>query len=165
VFNFYELYMQSKGLSDWEAGTMLTVVFAAGVPAFFVGGNLTDRLPHVPYLLGIVAAFSASLLALTAVEGLLAVAVLSAVVGFVAHALFPAIDTYLLATLPDATRGSAYAVFSSTWMVTQALGSSVLGLFLEGGYAYDAVFSVGAVLLGGSIVVLAVLYRAGRLPG
>ncbi|QLG60763.1 MFS transporter [Halorarum salinum] len=164
VFNFYELYMQSKGLSDRAAGAMLTIVFAAGVPAFYFGGDLADRLPHVPYLLGIVGAFSASLLALTMAEGLLPLVVITAVVGFVVHALFPAVDTYLLDTLPDSTRGSAYAAFSSTWMLTQALGSYALGLFVERGYSYDSVFGGAALLLGASIVVLVFLERTGRLP-
>ncbi len=48
---------------------MLTIVFAAGVPAFYFGGDLADRLPQVPYLLGIVGAFSACLLLLTAAQG------------------------------------------------------------------------------------------------
>ncbi|MGM0604732.1 MAG: MFS transporter [Halobacteriota archaeon] len=164
VFNFYELYMHSKGLSDRASGIMLTIVFAAGVPAFYFGGDLADRLPHVPYLLGIVGAFSASLLVLTFVEGLVALVVMTAVVGFVVHALFPAVDTYLLDTLPDSTRGSAYAVFSSTAMLTQSLGSSVMGFFIEGGYAYDDVFAGAAVLLGASIAVLALAERSGRLP-
>ncbi|MBZ6495211.1 MFS transporter [Natrinema longum] len=164
VFNFYELYMQSKGLSDRTAGAMLTVVFASGVPAFFVGGDLADRLPHVPYLLGIVGAFSACLLALTLVEGLLAIGVITVILGFVVHALFPATDTYLLDTLPDSTRGSAYAAFSSAWMLTQALGSSALGAFIERGYSYDAVFASAALFLAATIAVLAVLEWRGRLP-
>ncbi|NKE34800.1 MFS transporter [Natronococcus sp. JC468] len=165
LFNFYELYMQSKGLSDWAAGMMLTIIFAAGVPAFYFGGDLADRFPHVPYLLGIVGAFAASLFALTRAEGLLALVVLSAVVGFVIHTLFPAIDTFLLDTLPDSTRGSAYAVFSSTWMLMQALGSSALGSLVERGFAYDAVFASGAAALAAIALVLVVLERAGRLPG
>jgi len=35
VFNFYELYMQSRGLSEAAASSMLTILFAAGIPAFF----------------------------------------------------------------------------------------------------------------------------------
>ncbi|WP_255170993.1 MFS transporter [Natrononativus amylolyticus] len=165
LFNFYELYMQSKGLSGWEASAMLTIVFAAGVPAFFFGGDLADRFPHIPYLLGIVGAFSVSVLLLTMVEGLLALIVVTTIVGVVIHALFPAIDTYLLDTLPDATRGSAYAVFSSTWMLMQALGSSAVGSLIEQGYTYDSVFGSAAILLGATIVVLVALERAGRLPG
>jgi len=106
IFNFYDLYMQSKGLSRSASGAMLTIVFASGVPAFYLGGGLADRLPHVPYLLGIVSAFAASILLVTAAEGLLALAVVSAIIGFVVHALFPATDTYVLDALPDSARGS-----------------------------------------------------------
>ncbi|ELY50967.1 MFS transporter [Natronolimnohabitans innermongolicus] len=164
VFNFYELYMQSKGLSTRASGLLLSVVFAAGIPAFFVGGDLADRLPRVPYLLGIVACFAASLFVLTFVEGVVGLIAISSVVGFVIHSLFPATDTFLLDTLPDSSRGSAYAVFSSVWMLTQALGSLVLGVFIEHGYAYDSVFRVAAVFLAVTVVVLALLERRGRLP-
>ncbi|QCS42687.1 MFS transporter [Natrinema versiforme] len=164
LFNFYELYMQSKGLSSGAAGTLLTIVFAAGVPAFFFSGDLADRFPHVPYLLGIVGTFAATLLLLTAVEGFLALAVLSAAVGIVIHALFPATDAYLLDTLPDSTRSSAYAVFSSAWMLAQALGSSALGLVIERGYTYDGVFAGAAIFLGVAVVGLVALERTGRLP-
>jgi predicted MFS family arabinose efflux permease len=165
VFNFYELYMQSKGLSDRLSSTMLTLVFAAGIPAFFVGGDLADRLPKIPYLLGIVGTFALTLYAITTVESLAALVALTVVIGFVIHALFPAIDTYVLGTLPDATRGSAYAAFSSVWMLSQSLGSYVLGVFIEGGYAYDEVFAASAVLLGVTVVVLFAVDRTGRLPG
>ncbi len=101
---------------------------------------------------------------MTAVDSLLALIIITVIVGFVVHALFPATDTYLLDTLPDSTRGSAYAVFSSAWMLTQALGSSAVGLFLERGYTYDTVFSSAALLLGASVAVLVVLERRGRLP-
>ncbi|MEY7848125.1 MFS transporter [Natrarchaeobius sp. A-rgal3] len=164
VFNFYELYMQSKGLSPQAAGTMLTVVFAAGVPAFYFGGDLADRLPQVPYLLGIVGAFSACLLLLTTIQGFVALIAVSALIGFVIHALFPAVDTYLLETLPDSTRSSAYAVFSSIWMLVQAVGSFVLGVFLEFGFTYDSLFVSAAILLGATVVVLVVVELAGWLP-
>ena len=164
VFNFYELYMQSRGLSPAAASMMLTIVFAAGVPAFFVAGELVDDLPAVPLLLGIVGSFAGCLLLLVAAEGLLALAVVSVLIGFVIHALFPATDAYILTALPDSARGSAYAVFSSAWMLSQSGGSSVLGALIEGGYSYDVVFTAGAVVLIGTVVVLGILERAGRLP-
>ncbi|APX97397.1 MFS transporter [Natronorubrum daqingense] len=164
VFNFYELYMQSKGLSSQASGLMLSIVFAAGIPAFYFGGDLADKLPRVPYLLGIVGAFALSVLVLTVVESFLGLVLISSVVGFVIHALFPATDTFLLDTLPDSSRGSAYAVFSSVWMLTQALGSVVLGVFVEHGYAYDTVFRIAALFLGVTVIGLAVLERADRLP-
>jgi len=164
VFNFYELYMQSLGLSSNAASTMLTIVFAAGVPAFFVAGELADELPSVPLLLGIIASFAGCLLLLVAVEGFVALAVVSVLLGFVVHSLFPAVDAYILTALPDSARGSAYAVFSTAWMLSQSGGTSVLGALIEGGYAYDTVFTAGALVLIATVVVLGVLENAGRLP-
>ena len=164
VFNFYELYMQSLGLSSTAASTMLTLVFVAGVPAFFVAGELADELPSVPLLLGIIASFAGCLLLLVAAEGVVALAAVSVLIGFVIHALFPAVDAYILSALPDSARGSAYAVFSTAWMLSQSGGTSVLGALIEGGYSYDAVFTAGALVLIGTVVVLAGLERAGRLP-
>jgi MFS family permease len=164
VFNFYELYMQSRGLSPNEASTMLTIVFAAGVPAFFVAGELADDLPSVPLLLGIVASFAGCLLLVVAFDGLVALAISSALIGFVIHALFPATDAYILTALPDSSRGSAYAVFSSVWMLSQSGGSSVVGELIERGFAYGTVFTAAALVLVVTVIVLGGLERAGRLP-
>ncbi len=165
VFNFYELYMEAKGLSSGMAATMLTLVFAAGVPAFFFGGDFADRLPHVPYLIGIVLAFSTCLLVLTLVGSLPAIIIMTALIGFVIHTAFPAVDTYLLDTLPDTTRGSAYAMFSSIAMLVQAAGSSATGYVIEAGYTYDAVFGTAAAVLILMGLGLFAIDRAGYLPG
>jgi Arabinose efflux permease len=164
VFNFYELYMQARGLTPNEASTMLTVVFAAGIPAFFIAGELADRFPSVPFLLGIIFSFAGCLLLLIAVEGFLALAVVSAALGFVIHALFPATDAYILTALPDSARGSAYAVFSSAWILSQSTGSSVVGALIERGLAYGTVFTAGALVLFALVAVLGVLEQVGKLP-
>ena len=164
VFNFYELYMLDKGLSESVARNALTVVFAAGVPAFAVSGRLADRLPHVPYLLTVLGAFVACLFALVSVSGLVPLLAVSAVLGYVIHSLFPAMDTYLLDTLPDATRGSAYAVYSASMMVVQATGSSVVGTLRSVGFAYDAVFGAAAAGLVVLLCGLVLAHRAAWLP-
>jgi Arabinose efflux permease len=164
VFNFYELYMQARGLTPNEASTMLTVVFAAGIPAFFIAGELADRFPSVPFLLGIIFSFAGCLLLLIAVEGFLALAVVSAALGFVIHALFPATDAYILTALPDSARGSAYAVFSSAWILSQSTGSSVVGALIERGLTYGTVFTAGALVLFALVAVLGALERVGKLP-
>jgi predicted MFS family arabinose efflux permease len=165
LFNFYELYMRTKGLSSSMAKNTLTVVFAAGIPAFLISGRLADRLPHVPYLLGIVAAFVGCVLLLTTTAGLVPLLLMTAVLGYVVHSLFPAMDTFLLDTLPDETRGSAYAAYSAAMMLTQAGGSTAVGTLVERGVPYDVVFGTFAAALGGVVVVLGVLFLAGRLPG
>ena len=164
LFNFYELYMETKGLADATAKNLLTVIFAAGVPAFFISGRLTDRLPRVPYILVIIGSFTVSVLVLTVTTGLVPILVLTAVIGYVIHSLFPAIDTYLLDTLPDETRASAYAWYSGGMMVVQATGSSVVGTLREVGLAYDVIFTQFALGLAVVVVGLVVFQQAGRIP-
>jgi MFS family permease len=147
------------------AKNSLTVVFLAGVPAFLFSGWLADRLPHVPYVLGIVAAFAASVLLLTTTTGLVPLLAVTALVGYVIHSLFPAMDTFLLDTLPDETRGSAYAAYSGVMMLVQAGGSTAVGVLVERGVAYGDVFAAFAVGLCVLVVVLGGLRLVGRLPG
>lgn len=166
LFNFYVTYLtQAKGLSQPTAQALLTVVFAAGVPAFWYSGRLADRLPHVPYILGIIAAFSVCVLALTVVESLPALALVTVAVGYVIHSLFPALDTFVLDALPVETGASGYAVFSGAALLVEANGSGVVGALTGAGYGFESIFRVFAVGLLAVLLVLVELYRTGRLPG
>ena len=165
LFNLYGDYLEvAKDIDPGTARLLLSGMFAAGVPAFFVTGKLADRLPNVPLLLSIVGSFVVFVLALTVVEGLLAVAAVSLLLGYVIHSLFPAIDTYMLSSLPDRHRASAYALFSASMMFVQALGSGTVGLVVVEGVSYTTAFQSLAVGVGAVVVVLFALYRAGRLP-
>jgi len=119
----------------------------------------------VPYLLGIVSVLLVGVVLVVVSSGLAAVVAASVVVGFAIHMLFPAGDTYLLASLPDGSRASAYAVFSAGMMTTQAAGSWVVGEAIEAGADYDAVFLSLAGGLALVVVAYAVLEYAGRVPG
>jgi predicted MFS family arabinose efflux permease len=165
VFNFYVSYLASKGIGTATGSTLLTVTFAAGVPAFWVSGRLADRLPPVPYIVGLLVAFALGVFALTLVGELASLVAVSLFVGYVVHSLFPALDTYVLGALPPDTRGSTYAVFTGLSLVVEANGSSAVGVLTEAGYAFDAVFRAFAAGLGCVIAVLVVLAAAGRLPG
>ncbi|WP_058365504.1 MFS transporter [Haloparvum sedimenti] len=165
LFNFYELYMVAKGLPQATARNLLTVIFAAGVPAFFISGSLVDRFPRVQFLLAVIASFVCSVFLIVAASGLWPLVAATTLAGFTIHAMFPAADAYILDTLPDTTRATAYAVFSGGMMLTQALGSSAVGALVERGIAYDTVFTVFAAGLAVLVVVFAGLDRAGRIPG
>jgi predicted MFS family arabinose efflux permease len=164
LFNFYELYMGTKGVPDAVAKNLLTVLFGAGVPAFFVSGRLADRLPRVPYILAIIGAFTGSLLVLTVTRGTVAIVALTAVIGYVIHSLFPAIDTLLLDTLPSEARASSYAWYSAGMMILQATGSSAVGALRDGGFAYDVIFTRLALALSIVVVGLIALQQTDRLP-
>jgi|GEM_PF-102870 len=165
LFNFYVPYLTAtKGLDPGTANTLLTVVFAAGVPAFWVTGNLADRFPHVPLMLSILGGFVVLLFAFTFVQGLWAIVAVTVVMGYVIHSLFPALDTYLLDNLPDEDRSSAYAAYSGTMMVFQATASAVVGALVETQLSYNDVFRGFGVALVVILLVLLGLHAIGRLP-
>jgi predicted MFS family arabinose efflux permease len=165
LFNFYVTYLTGvKGLSPAFANGLLTLSFAAGVPAFWLGGRLADRLPHGPNVAAILATLAACFGSLTVVGSPLALAVLSVVIGYAGHSLFPTLDTYMLDSLPAETRASAYAVFSGLALTVESGGSGAVGT-LATRFGFDPVFR----WLGAAVMLVAVLvyltYRVGRLPG
>jgi predicted MFS family arabinose efflux permease len=164
LFNFYVSVMLDRGLDAGTANALLTVAFAAGIPAFWASGALVDRLPTVPYILALVAAFTAGVFGLTVLSGALALGAVSVVLGYSIHGLFPALDTYVLSALPADTRAGTFAAFSGLSIAVEASGSGVVGALVEAGYPFTAVFRGFAV---GLVVVLALavgLYSTDRLP-
>ena len=162
VFNFYVTYLVEKGLSPTRAGTLLTVAFAAGLPAFWLSGRLADRLPHVPYILTLGAGVAVGVAALTVAESLVALVAVSVALGLAAHSLFPALDAYVLGAVPD-NRGSAYAVYGGLALLVQATGSGTVGVLGER-FAFDAVFLGFAAGLLALVALLTGLYLAGGFP-
>ncbi len=164
MFNFYVTYLVSENVAETTGRDLLTVVFAAGVPAFLITGRIADRVAYVPLLLTVIGAFAVSVFLFTVTTGYWPLVAVSALLGYVIHSLFPAIDTFLLDSLPDHHRASAYAVFSATMMLVQSAGSVVVGALNDAGYTYDAVFRGFAVVLAVVAVLLAGLYWSGYLP-
>jgi hypothetical protein len=84
--------------------------------------------------------------------------------GYVIHSIFPAVDTYLLGSLPDHHRASAYSAYGAGMMLIQAPGSLIVGLLRDAGVAFPTIFE----WMGGGLVallfVLLLLHADGRLP-
>ena len=165
LFNFYVTYLTAtKAIGEPMARNLLTVVFAAGVPAFGVSGRLADCLPLVPYLLVVLVGFAGAVLLLTATTGLFALVAVSVALGYVVHSLFPAVDTLLLGSLPDRHRASAYAVYSGSMMVVQAMGSVVVGTLTDAGFGFDPVLRTLVAALLVVVAAIAVMHSLGRFP-
>ncbi len=165
VFNFYVTFLvETRGFSQGRAQTYLTVLFAAGVPAFFITGWIVDRVRILPVVFSVIGSFAIGLVALTRIEGALGLLVMSVVLGYIIHSLFPAIDTYMLASLPDESRGSAYALFSGTMMPIQATGSVILGTLVGRGIGFHRSFLLFAAAILVALAVMVVLDVAGKLP-
>ncbi len=165
VFNFYVTYLTGvKGVSDGVANALLTVIFAAGLPAFWFGGRLADRLPHVPFQLGLMTCFTAGLCGLVLADGTIALVAVTVLLGLTIHATFPVVDTYVLESLPADSRGSAYAVFTGVALTFEATGSGAIGFAAEA-VGFDVAFLGGGVGVIAVVVVVGALYALGRLPG
>jgi MFS family permease len=165
TFNFYVTYLvEARGVSAGTARNLLTVVFVAGLPAFWFSGRLTERFDYLPLLLAVLAAFAVSLFAVTVAPGFAGLILASVAMGYVIHVLWPVADTFLLATFPDEHRSSAYALYSGFVGFVFAGGSLAVGTLADRGFAYATVFRAGAVLVGLLAVCLVALHRAGHLP-
>ena len=140
------------------------MVFVAGVPAFTLSGRLADRVAYIPLLLAIVGSFGVCLLVLTVATGVVQLVGVSIVLGLIIHSVFPAADTYVLDSLPDVHRASAYAVFSATIIFMNSLGSVVVGALLDAGFAHSTVFRAFGVGVVAFVVVLAFVHRTIGFP-
>ena len=165
LFNFYVSVMLARGLGAGTANALLTVAFAAGIPAFWLSGTLVDRLPTVPYVLALVGIFTVGVFGVTVLRGVVALGAVSVVLGYAIHGLFPALDTYVLSSLPTDTRAGTFAAFSGLSIAVEASGSGVVGALVERGYAYATVFRGFAAGLAVLLALSVALYWAGRLPG
>ena len=164
LFNFYVSVMLARGLDTGTANALLTVAFAAGIPAFWVSGTLVDRLPTVPYILGLVGAFTVGVFGLTVLRGAFALGVISVVLGYTIHGLFPALDTYVLSALPADTRAGTFAAFSGLSIAVEASGSGVVGALVETGYPFTTVFRGFGLGLVTVLLVSVILYWTDQLP-
>ncbi|CAJ52463.1 MFS transporter [Haloquadratum walsbyi] len=165
VFNFYVSYLiDAKSIPAAQAGGYLTIVFAAGVPAFWLSGQLVDRFAPVPYILTMLGVYATSLFMLTRVSGIVGILSCSILIGFAIHSLFPALDTWLLGVLPSEVRASAYAVFSGIALLIEATGSSAVGLLTAAGYTFDAVFTLFAAGVAVVLIALLIAFHGGSIP-
>jgi predicted MFS family arabinose efflux permease len=165
LFNLYGGYLATaKGIAAANGRLLLSLMFAAGIPAFLLSSWVGNRYPTVPLIIGLTGAFAVSVLALTAVGTVATVAILSLLIGFSFFLMVPLLDTYLLSTLPDHHRGSAYAIYSAVMMVIQATGSGVVGSAVAAGASYDATFQSIALVVVMVAVGMYLLHAADRLP-
>lgn len=162
---FYVSYLiDAKSIPAAQAGGYLTIVFAAGVPAFWLSGQLVDRFAPVPYILTMLGVYATSLFMLTRVSGIVGILSCSILIGFAIHSLFPALDTWLLGVLPSEVRASAYAVFSGIALLIEATGSSAVGLLTAAGYTFDAVFTLFAAGVAVVLIALLIAFHGGSIP-
>jgi Arabinose efflux permease len=155
-FNFFVSYLLTvKGVGITRGGWLLTVMFAAGVPAFYIAGRIVDRLPPLPFIYVMLGIFAVGIMLMTTVQELPMIFVVTVVIGFSIHTLFPAIDTWLIRQLDPTVRESAYASFTGLSLLIESSGPTIVGSLVSSGIGYDAVYRSGAVFVLFMILIMA----------
>ena len=164
LFNLYGDYLDVvKGIDESTGRLLLSLMFAAGIPAWLISGRLADTRRNIPILVVILFLFAASVIGLTIAEGMVLIAIASVLAGYFFFSMIPVLDTYLLASLPDRHRGSAYTWYSATMMIFNALGSGTIGFAVTRGVRYDTAFQTVAIAVVVIAVGLWVMYALGKL--
>jgi predicted MFS family arabinose efflux permease len=150
---FFTTYLtEQKGLSGGEAGALFGLLFVSGALAQSTGGAVADRFGHGRVLAAASLFGVLPLLALPAVGGLLALAVVAVLMG-VRLSIGPVSNAYIVATLPDAVRGTAWGALRTALFVVGAFGSTVVGAMADRG-----LFTEAFLLLAGLTAVAGVVY-------
>lgn len=138
-----------KGLSQGTAGALLGVVFVVGAVSQWSGGGLADRFGTPRVLVAFSGASVVPLVLLPLVEGLPALAAVSALVGL-RMSIGPVSNAYIIDVLPDAVQGTAWGALRTGFFLVGALGSTFVGVMADAAL-FDAAFYVlaGLTALGG----------------
>ncbi|PNW63880.1 UNVERIFIED_CONTAM: hypothetical protein BEN50_24520 [Euhalothece sp. KZN 001] len=157
-FNFFVSYLLAeKGVGITRGGWLLTVMFAAGVPAFYIAGRVVDRFPPLPFIYLMLGVFGVGMIALTVVDTLWATVGLTVLIGFSIHTLFPSIDTWLIRQLDATVRESAYASFTGLSLLIESAGPGTVGWLVARGVDYGTVFRSFAFAVLGMVVMMTVV--------
>ncbi len=133
-----------KGLTQGTAGALLGALFVVGAVSQSICGGLADRFGAPRVLTGIGVVSVLPLVALPYAEGLLAVGVLSALIG-VRMSIGPVSNAYIIGLLPEEIKGTAWGGLRTGFFLVGSFGSTVVGIMADAGL-FDAAFYVLATL-------------------
>jgi predicted MFS family arabinose efflux permease len=144
-------------VDDRQVGTAGLFFATYGITAAITrvaGGQMYDRVPHRPLLVGAIAAYGLGLIFMGAAQTV-PILVLAGVTTGTAHgAAFPILSSEVVNRARVNERGSAMATFTSIFDLALLAGAPVVGFVIEG-FDYLAAFSGTGVVL----VIGALTYR------
>ncbi|MFB6280566.1 MAG: MFS transporter [Haloferacaceae archaeon] len=161
LVGFLPTYLvDAKGLDPGLASVLFGAFFASGLVAQLAAGGLADRHGRRPLLVATLVAALVGLIALTAAEGLPALAGLVVVLGL-QLGFWPVVNAYAYDALPTGSRGGAYGLVRTVYLCLGATGPLVVGTLFDAG-RYDGAFLVLGGVFALVMLVCAVLPAAGR---
>lgn len=150
LFTFTRTFVDERQVGT--AGLFFAVYGITAAVTRIAGGQMYDRIPHRPLLVGAIGAYGVGLAFMGFAEAV-PLLVLAAVTTGTAHgAAFPLLSSEVVNRARVNERGSAMATFTSIFDLALLAGAPSVGFVIEG-FGYLAAFAgLGAALLLGAVV-------------
>jgi predicted MFS family arabinose efflux permease len=154
IGTFLPIYLiETKGLSQGVASGLYSLFYASGAIAQPFAGTAADAYGSSTVLSGLAGFGVLTLVALPAIDGVWALALLTVLLG-TRLGISPVGNGYVAAVLPADVQGAGYGLFRSFYLLVGATGSLFVGVLAEAGL-FDEAF----LALAGITAVSAGLFR------
>ncbi len=150
LFTFTRTFVDQRQVGT--AGLFFATYGVSAAITRIAGGQMYDRMPHRPMLLGGILSYGVGLICMGLAQTVPILVLAAAITGTAHGAVFPLISSEVVNRARVSERGSAMATFTSIFDIALLAGAPAVGFVIEG-FDYLAAFvGVGVVLLVGAIV-------------
>lgn len=150
LFTFTRTFVDARQVGT--AGMFFAVYGITAAITRIAGGQMYDRIPHPPLLVGAIAAYGLGLVFMGAAQTALVLALAAVITGTAHGAAFPLLSSEVVNRARVSERGSAMATFTSIFDLALLAGAPAVGFVIEG-FDYLAAFAgTGVVLFVGAVV-------------
>jgi MFS family permease len=156
VMTFLILYLTRRGFSAQEAGAAVSLYGLGGVVASIVGGELTDRIGRSRTITISMFASAAVMIALSQVNLLPIILVLTALAGLASEAYRPASSALLADLVPAGQRVAAFAALRFVLNAAFALGAATAGLLAQRSFFLLFVADAATSVVFGLLAIVAI---------
>jgi predicted MFS family arabinose efflux permease len=137
VITFLPTFLQAeKAVPPTLASNLFALLFLVGIGANLLGGRLADRF-EVPYVIaGVAGVATVGLITVILARTTPIVIVGIVVLGVGLAAVWPVLQSYMMAQFPDSLKGGDYGAFSAGYVGIASAGPGIVGFVAErAGYA------------------------------
>jgi MFS family permease len=150
LFTFTRTFVDARQVGT--AGMFFATYGISAAVTRIAGGQMYDRLPHRPMLVGGIISYGVGLIFMGIAQTVPILVLAAAITGTAHGAVFPLISSEVVNRARVSERGSAMATFTSIFDIALLAGAPVVGFVIEGFDYLVAFVAVGIALLVGAVV-------------
>lgn len=149
LFTFTRTFVDERQVGT--AGMFFAIYGITAAVTRIAGGQMYDRVPHRPLLVGAIAAYGLGLVAMGVAQSALILGLAAMITGTAHGAAFPILSSEVVNRARVSERGSAMATFTSIFDLALLAGAPAVGFLIEGFDYLVAFAAAGVVLLVGAV--------------